>query len=258
MALGALVLVSAFFFRSERLALCRLGRMQGRLSERERIARELHDTLLQAVQALLLHLSVWEMDLPAEYQHGVAIALSRARATVVEGRNRIVMLRRTEPQTLDLLEELSRIADREALHPGPELRISAVGEPHPLRLELVEQLIDIAREAIRNGIRHARAQRIDVNVVYEKSRLVLHIVDDGLGIERAALQAAAAAAHFGLIGMQERAELLGGRLQISARQPRGTHIQVAVPTNSEAESGAFETPYGRPWQRMLGVSLSTL
>jgi signal transduction histidine kinase len=205
---------------------------QERHAERERIARDLHDTLLQGVQALLFRLQIWETDgsLPPEFRRELAQTVSVAKEVVIEGRNRILMLRPNGDPPRDLLEALSQVGAPELGPHGPRLRLSVIGNPRPLKVEAVEHLVDIAREAIRNTVQHAGARRVEMRVKYAMRSLVMQIADDGSGIELSALRAQPGSLHFGLTGMRERAEQLGGRFQVYSHQPRGTHIEVTIPS----------------------------
>jgi signal transduction histidine kinase len=249
-----LVLTLASFFRLEPIQERCRRRLQERCAERERIARELHDTLLQGIQSLLFRLQNWETDpgLPLGYRDEVASVVDEARAIVVEGRDRILMLRGTGAEPSDLVEALEAIGIRESAAHGPQFSISVIGESRPLRPATLEQLVAIGREAIRNSFQHARALCVDVCVEYRNQSLILQICDDGSGIELSTLYRPPASGHFGLTGMRERAEQLGGRIRILRNDPRGTHVEVIIPAHD-----AFEDAPKRSWSRVRDVGLAT-
>jgi signal transduction histidine kinase len=249
-----LILTLAFFFRLEPIQERCRRRLHERRAERERIARELHDTLLQGIQSLLFRMQNWETDpgLPSGYRDEVAAVVDEARAIVIEGRDRILMLRGAGAAPPDLVEALGRVGTRESAAHGPQFSISVVGEPRLLRDATLEQLVAIGREAIRNSFQHARARRVEVRVEYQKQSLILQICDDGSGIELSTLHRSPASGHFGLTGMRERAEQLGGRIRVLRHQPRGTHVEVIVPAHE-----AFEETHKRSWRRVRDVGLTT-
>jgi signal transduction histidine kinase len=253
-AIFLLIVTLASFFRLEPIQERCRRRLQERRAERERIARELHDTLLQGIQSLLFRLQNWETDpgLPLGYRDEVAAVVDEARAIVVEGRDRILMLRGTGAEPADLVEALGAIGTRESAAHGPQFSISVVGESRPLRAATHEQLVAIGSEAIRNSFQHARARRVDVCVEYRNQSLLLQIWDDGAGIELSTLYRAPSSGHFGLTGMRERAEQLGGRIRILRNDPRGTHVEVIVPAHD-----AFEDAPKRSWSRERDVRLMT-
>jgi signal transduction histidine kinase len=203
-------------------------------AERERIARDLHDTLLQGIQALLFRLQLWESDPDISESHRAEIAalVTQARAIVVEGRDRIVMLRRTDAQPADLTEALAAIERQGCTADGVQFEVSIEGERRSLTLEAHEQLVDIAREAVRNAYRHACPSRVTVRVEYRRGSLRMSVTDDGRGIDPAALERQCKARHFGMTGMRERAKQLGARFWVGANEGAGTRITVVVPART--------------------------
>jgi signal transduction histidine kinase len=220
-------------------------RMDARHAERERIARDLHDTLLQGIQALLFRLQIWASDpaIPEERRNEIATVVTQAREIVMEGRDRIMTLRRAEPESKDLLESLTVIGGRESAGQVATFEISASGKPRPLLSETCQQLIDIGREAIRNAHQHAGASRVAMSVDYRNSSLCLRIMDDGRGIDPEILEAGHRRGHFGLLGMRERAAQLGAHLRIESNGGAGTRITVTVPGGV-----AFVDRWKWPWR----------
>jgi signal transduction histidine kinase len=203
-------------------------------AERERIARDLHDTLLQGIQALLFRLQLWESDADISESHRAEIAalVTQARAIVVEGRDRIVMLRRADAEPADLTEALAAIEGQGCAADSVQFEVSIEGERRSLTLEAHEQLVDIAREAVRNAYRHACPSRVTVRVEYRKCSLRMSVTDDGRGIDPAALERQCKARHFGMTGMQERAKQLGAKFWVGGNEGAGTRITVVVPARA--------------------------
>ncbi len=214
-------------------------------AERERIARDLHDTLLQGIQALLFRLQIWASDpaIPPERRGEIATVVTQAREIVMEGRDRIMSLRGAGPRSQDLLESLAAIGGRESAGQVATFEITASGTPRPLLAATCQQLIDIGREAIRNAHRHSGASRVGMTVDYRNSSLRLHIVDDGRGIDPDILRAGHRRGHFGLLGMRERAAQLGARFRIESNAGAGTRITVTVPGGV-----AFARRWRWPWR----------
>jgi signal transduction histidine kinase len=220
-------------------------RLDERHAERERIARDLHDTLLQGIQALLFRLQIWASDpgIPAQRRAEISAVVIQARAIVVEGRDRILTLRSVEPESKDLLESLTEIADTESAGQAARFELVARGKPRLLFSEARQQLVDIAREAVRNAHRHARASRVAVTVDYRDTSLEMRIADDGRGIDPEILADGRRGGHFGLVGMRERAAQLGARFSVESNGTMGTRITVTVPAGV-----AFRGHWLWPWQ----------
>lgn len=246
LALGLIAV--AFRVRLEQVHRRYRNSMEERHAERERIARDLHDTLLQAIQALLFRLQLWEddPDISEAYRAEISALVTQARAIVVEGRDRIVMLRRTDAKPADLTEALAAIENQDLGVAGCHYEVSTAGESRSLTLEAHEQLVDIAREAVRNAYRHARPSRVQVTVEYRRGSLRLSVMDDGPGIDLAALEQRGKARHFGLTGMRERAKQLGATFWVGGNGGGGTRITVVVPART-----AYRDTFNWLWQRSV-------
>jgi signal transduction histidine kinase len=242
----ALILLVALWFvvRSDQMKRRYRRGVEARHAERKRIARDIHDTLLQGVQALLFRLQIWEEDpnIPESLRREIAAVSHQTRSMVLEGRERILGMRSTDAQPVDLIESLALIGGNASV--GPTFEIKTVGEVRSLTGDAQEQLIDIAREGVRNAYQHAEASRISVNVEYHKHSLHVSIADDGHGFDRAVAEGRVESAHFGLMGMRERARQLGAQFHIRSKSTIGTRIDVIVPARA-AYGGGFKWP----WQR---------
>jgi signal transduction histidine kinase/ligand-binding sensor domain-containing protein len=223
----------AFYARMRRMEAQLRARLHERHAERERIARELHDTLLQSIQGLTMRFQAIANRVPADQPLRAAMegALDRAEEALVEARDRVRDLRGHvgESSALDVaLIELARVYATE--HTVPVL-VDAVIDMRDMDPLARDELYGIAREAVHNAIAHAEASRIDVVIGTEGAELVLRVRDDGRGIDDAVLRGGGRAGHWGLRGIQERAHTLGGTAAFSSRADGGTEVTVRTPMN---------------------------
>lgn len=231
-ALAVTALVMALFAWRTRLAAERVHlQLSERMDERERIARDIHDTLLQGIQGLLLRLQTLLSRMAPGDRHAQALddAIVQARQMVIEGRDKIVALRGDSAGYTRLEQSLLAVGENLAvLHPA-DFRVSSQGEPRAILPSAFDEILDIAREGIRNAFLHAQASRIDVHVAYETRQLRVVVADDGKGIDEAALHDAGARGHWGVVGMRERAARLGAQFLLRRSEPHGTELVLAVP-----------------------------
>jgi signal transduction histidine kinase/ligand-binding sensor domain-containing protein len=206
-------------------------RLEERIAERERIARDLHDTLLQGVQALLFRLQIWEQDaaIPKSQRSEISAVIHHTKSIVLEARRRILRVRQTMVQNTDLAESLAAIGKEMSNENVVAIEIRVDGKAKDLTADARDQLAEIAREAIRNAYQHAKASRVGVNLEYGKRFLLMSISDDGRGFDSASVEGAVETTHFGLRGMRERAGQLGGHLRIDSCPMEGTRVKVIVP-----------------------------
>ncbi|MDG2524140.1 triple tyrosine motif-containing protein [Stenotrophomonas sp. HITSZ_GD] len=227
-ALGLGVLALAVRARARQLGARLRARLDERHQERERIARELHDTLLQGTQGLILRLHAASQRLPAgdPLRAELEAAMDLAEQAMAEGRERVRGLRGPVQQGQDLGAALLQVRDDAGGAVLPQVRLLVEGEPRPLLPHAAEELYMIGREALLNAFQHAHAQAVEIEVGYARRALRLRIRDDGRGLSDAATQQAG---HWGLHGMRERAARLGARLQVWSRVGAGTEIQISLP-----------------------------
>lgn len=225
--LGALV----YALRLRQVTTALQSRFNIRMAERERIARELHDTLLQSFQGLLLQFKA-AADRVAEpgVRDFLASAVTKAQRMLVEARDRVKELR-SEPEQDDLVASLSQIISAERPPNAPAIRWTQEGSPRALHPLVRTEVKRIVEEAVRNAWEHACARLIDILVVWAPRELRLLVLDDGSGISPDILQSGRKD-HFGLLGMHERAERIGGALFISSRKSGGTEIALIVPAHA--------------------------
>ena len=244
---GALALLGLYRLRLRRLTRQLSVRFEERLAERTRIAQELHDTLLQGFlsASMQLHVAVDEVpgDVPARARLAGVLALMGR--VIEEGRNAVRGLRAPEAESDDLEKSFSRIRDELGVKDGISLRVIGGGQARRLNPMIRDDVFRIGREALVNAFRHSGATRIEVEVECTRQLRVL-VRDDGRGIDAEVLRAGRDG-HWGLSGMRERAERIGGRLRVWSRPGAGTEVELSVPGHV-----AFPSSSGGP-MRWLGI-----
>jgi signal transduction histidine kinase len=210
-------------------------RLDERVSERTRIARELHDTLLQSFQGLILNFQSARNLLPARPDQAIEsldTALDRAERAIVEGRDAIHDMRASAPADGNFAEEISALGEQlasENEHSGASsFRVVVEGSPKAIRPVVRDEIYRIAREALRNAYDHAHARTIEAEITYEEKLLRVRIRDDGIGINETHL-GEGRAGHYGLRGMRERATHIGAQLEVWSEGGAGTEIELRVP-----------------------------
>jgi len=211
-------------------------RLEERVNERTRIARELHDTLLQSFQGLLLRFqSVLKVlpERPVEAEQRLERALDQATKAIAEARDSVQGLRLSAIETNDLVQSITTIG--EELSAGgtdpnsPAIHVEVGGAPRNLKPIVRDEVYRVAGEALRNAFRHAQALYIVVEIRYDEREFRLRVHDDGKGIDEDAARRRTSAGHFGLHGMHERAEMVGGRLDVWSKVDSGTELQLTIP-----------------------------
>lgn len=231
---AGVVLVLLRFFHLRRMAQLAAGlraRMQERHDERERIARELHDTLLQGFQGLILRLQgvADRMRSDDPLRDSLERSLDRAEEVLVEGRDRVFELRNADTQSLDLLDALRDVCATVAGDATARHRVGVLGRPEPLETLVQEEVVCIVREAVINAFRHAQATLVDVEISYTRRALRVSVRDDGQGIDPTILDRGGRAGHWGLPGMRERAGRIGAQVEIISKAGVGTDVIVHLP-----------------------------
>ena len=211
--------------------------LEARVAERTRIARELHDTLLQRFHGLLLQFqAAFNLlpDRPRESKQVLAGAIDRAAEAITEGRDTVQGLRSPALETNDLADALRALAEDLANENGhaASAQVEVLGTPQTLHPLVRDETFRIAGEALRNAFRHAEAKHIKVEIRYEERQLRVLVRDDGLGIDPEVLDEGGKKGHFGLSGMRERADLAGGKLVIRSTPGTGTEVEFIASGNS--------------------------
>jgi signal transduction histidine kinase len=205
--------------------------LEARLSERDRIARDLHDTLLQGVQGLIWRFQSATNRIPPDQpaRQLMEQSLDRADKLLEESRDRVKGLRPAASEAADFAQMLAAECEQFAQLQPATFQVSVQGTPRDLHPIVREEGLMIAREALSNAFRHSSANDIEVEVTYGKVAFRLRVRDDGRGISPSVLEAGGKPGHFGLMGLQERAKKLGGRLDIWSKPDAGTEIDLRVP-----------------------------
>jgi signal transduction histidine kinase len=226
--------------------------LEARVAERTRIARELHDTLLQTFSASLLRFQSVSKMLPTrpdEAKQRVDSAIEQASSAIAEGRDAVHELRSGGLSTADLAESIhnfvKELVSSSAGESSPEIRVQVEGTPRNLDPMVRDETYRIAAEALRNAVRYAGARRIEVDIRYDEGQLRLRIRDDGKGIDPGVLEQGHASGRWGLRGMRERAKLLGGNFEVWSEAGSGTEIELTIPA-----AKAYSKPASR-WSVFL-------
>lgn len=249
---GACVLtaVSLYRVRLHHLTEQLDARFQDRLAERTRIAQELHDTLLQSFQGLMLRFqTVNEIVLsdPAGAREDLEKALARADQALAEGRQAIQGIRGAAHSGTDiaqgLRELMSELVEEAYLSHGksPSTLVIVEGQPETVNPWICEEVCRIAQEALRNSFTHSNAEHVESEVAYSRAFLRLRFRDDGIGIDPAVLQSGGRRGHWGLSGMRERATAIQGHLSIWSRPEAGTEIELTIPAYAAYETVALRS-----------------
>jgi signal transduction histidine kinase len=212
-------------------------RLEERVTERTRIARELHDTLLQSFQGLMLRLQVVDDLLPeGKAKSQLEQTLQRADQAIAEGRTAVYDLRSSTTATNDLADVLKALGTEFAAPGGAAFRLEVDGAHRDLHPIVRDEIYRIAREGLRNAFGHAQARHIEAELAYSERAFRLRMRDDGKGIPPEVL-GEGRSGHYGLCGMRERAKQIGGKLEIWSRPGAGTEIDLSI-----AGSIAYLTP----------------
>jgi two-component system, NarL family, sensor kinase len=217
----------------ERARLFAASAQLGALEERNRIAREIHDTLAQGLSAITLHLETADALLTTQtaaasaeaIQRSVQKALSLARTNLEEARRSMHDLRATPLQGRTLAVALEELVHDMAARGHLAAEVEVIGGGHPLAVAVEAGLYRVAQEALTNICNHATASRVQVRLVITPERARLTIEDNGRGFD----EKARAQERYGILGMNERVRLLGGHLTIHTAPGQGTRVAVEVP-----------------------------
>ena len=234
------VVLAAILWGLYRLRLYQVAReFSAQTGERARIARDLHDTLLQSFQASLIQMQTARNVLPRSLEDAAQTldsAIGSAEHAIDEGRRTIQDLRATVAPRSNLeylltiaAQQLAEAPDSNRTHPTFDVTVE--GAPQILSPAIQDEVYRIGREALRNAFRHAHASRIEAEIRYDARCLRLRIRDDGRGIDRQILEAGAKAGHWGLPGIRERAKRIGGQFDIWSEPGAGTEIELTVPAS---------------------------
>jgi ligand-binding sensor domain-containing protein/signal transduction histidine kinase len=234
-----LSLYAAYSYRVAQIARQFEVRLEERVSERTRIARELHDTLLQSFQGLIFRLQAVGDLLPeGKAKDQLERSLERADQAIAEGRSTVYELRSSATTTNDLAEAIRTLGDELTTQDSAAFRLVVEGPVRALHPIVRDEIYRITCEGLRNAFGHARASHIETEIAYGERLFRLRIRDDGEGIPTDILEGGRLG-HYGLPGMRERASQIGGKLDIWSRTRAGTEIELSI-----AAAIAYGTPQG--------------
>jgi signal transduction histidine kinase len=220
-------------------------RLEERVGERTRIARELHDTLLQSFQGLMLRFQAVNDLLPeGKAKDQLEQTLQRGDQAIAEGRTAVYDLRSSTLATNNLVQAVKSLGAELATPHSTPFRLVVEGEPKDLHPIIRDEIYRIAREALHNAFSHAEACQIETEIIYGERELRLRIRDDGKGIPSDMLKEGRQG-HYGLCGMRERAQQIGGKLDIWSQPGGGTEIELRVASAIEYRSSAGLSLRGR-------------
>jgi two-component system NarL family sensor kinase len=214
----------------ERARLFARSAQLGAAEERNRLAREIHDTLAQGLSAIALHLETADALLeagadPQRVDQAVRQAMTLTRANLEEARRSVLDLRAAPLEGRALAEALAALAEKWAAQEDLQVDFDAVGGHRPLPVRLEAGLYRIAQEALTNVARHSGARRVTLRLVTTPDQARLSVEDDGRGFDPAQVSAG----RYGLVGLNERARLLGGMLRLESSPGAGTRVEVVIP-----------------------------
>jgi two-component system NarL family sensor kinase len=227
----------------ERTRLAERGATLAAAEERNRIARDIHDTIAQSLAAVTMQLesadALLEAPNPARAAETVRRALALTRSTLEEARHSVTALRTSPLAGRGLLDALRALPGEIAAPTGSRVsvRVERTGDAEALPSALEIGVYHIVREALTNVARHASATSAEVRLDARGDRLHLRVRDDGVGFDVARVSAE----RFGLLGMRERAHLLGGALRIDSAPGRGTTLEAELPIGRRAEHDVVAT-----------------
>jgi signal transduction histidine kinase/ligand-binding sensor domain-containing protein len=236
-ASGAGILWVFYLLRLRQATAQMHGRLEERLAERTRIARELHDTLLQSFHGLMFRFQAARNMLtrrPEDALRALDEALEQTEQAIAEGRDAIQDLR-SEPFAHHDLEHLVTAmgqqleGSQDATLNSAHFSVTVEGERRALSPLLEDEVYRITCELLRNAFQHARARQIEAEIRYDDHQLRLRIRDDGKGIDPKVLQEGGRAGHWGLPGLRERAKHIGAQLGFWSEAGAGTEVELTVP-----------------------------
>jgi signal transduction histidine kinase/ligand-binding sensor domain-containing protein len=251
------LLLALYLLRVRHLARRFNTTLDARVNERMRIARDLHDTLLQSFHGLLLRFQT-AMDLlpnrATEAKQVLGSAIDQAADAITEGRDAVQGLRSSTMETNDLADAIRTVGEElaadEGANRGVVLRVEAQGAPRALHPIVRDEILRIAGEALRNAFRHAHAAQIEVELRYDERDLRLRVRDDGKGIDPKVLNRGGREGHFGMHGMRERTKLIGGKLTVWSGLDSGTEVELSIPAAHAYTSSSSST-----WRSRLAEKL---
>ncbi|AXC12813.1 two-component system sensor protein [Acidisarcina polymorpha] len=211
-------------------------RLEERVSERTRIARELHDTLLQSLHGLMFEFQAARnmfRKRPEEALQALDSAIVGTERAIIESQEAIEDLRSTATAEDDLAQLIKLTGENFATprsedYDPPAFGLTVEGQQRALSPVIRDEVYGIARELLRNAFRHAQARRIEAEILYDEYQLRVRVRDDGRGMDPQVLEQGMRPGHWGLPGVRERAQQIGGKLDVWSEAGAGTEVQLSV------------------------------
>jgi len=239
--------ITAYAYRVRQLARQLEIRFEERMGERTRIARELHDSLLQSFQGLILQLQAILNMLPAradQAAQALGTALDRADQAIDEGRAAVQRLRTQPLAEVDFASSLKTLAEDTNTTQSVAFRVVVEGQNRRLVPLVRDEAHRIAQEAFRNAVQHANASVIEAELTFGDKTFTLRIRDDGAGFDPQRLEHSERAGHWGVRGMRERAAAVNGKLEVWSEKGAGTEIELTVSASvAYAKAGARQAGF---------------
>jgi signal transduction histidine kinase len=207
-----------------RANLMRVEREAGRLYERQRLARDIHDTLAQHFTSIIMHLAAAKHSNPESVQSEVQQAEESAREGLDEIRRIVWDMQPEQIEKASLIEAVEELAARWSAENGVQVRMKVTGTPRSLTSSAETALLRISQEAMHNIHKHAQAKNVNITFSFMEDIFVMDIADDGQGFDRSKTSDG-----FGLKTMRDRIEELSGILTIESERGEGTAIAVSLP-----------------------------
>ncbi len=220
-------------------------RFEERLSERMRIAQDLHDTLLQGFvsASMQLHVAVEKLQVETPARENLIRIQELMNKVIAEGRDAVRGLRSGDLDTVDPGQEFSRLASDLDNGKNVDFRVILEGKQETLRTSIWIEAFNICREALTNAYRHSDARAIEVEMEYSSRCLKISVRDDGKGIEPEILEDGRVG-HWGLSGMRERSEKIDSKLRVLSRVGAGTEVELSIPNHIAFESQRSGRSFG--------------
>ncbi|HVI56014.1 MAG TPA: triple tyrosine motif-containing protein [Luteibacter sp.] len=243
--------VAGHFYRMSVVRRRHEERAMAKLRERDRIARELHDSMLQGMAGVMLRVTAWGRDAraPEDMRSGFRNVAAQMSSLVLEARARVIALRSVASERMPFPEALRLIGDDHATASSAAFDITVEGPESPLEDVSHLAVLDIMREAIHNAFAHSEASHVQASIRYTDALLIAEVQDNGRGIPDAVLADGRRAGHWGLVTMRERAAEIGATLSIESRAG-STKIILTAPihplsrTQSPRMGGHFRAARG--------------
>lgn len=211
-----------------RANLMRVEREAGRLTERQRIARDIHDTLAQHFTSIIMHLSAAKHSNPEAIQSEVQQAENAAREGLGEIRRIVWDMQPEQIEKASLIEAVEELAARWSAENSVQVKMAVTGSPRSITSSAETALLRISQEAMQNINKHAQAKNVNITFSFMENIFVMDISDDGLGFEPSKIKNG-----FGMKTMRDRAKELNGTLTIESERGTGTAIAVSIPISEE-------------------------